>query len=221
MLKFSTGTLSGSQLKNQFLNEFRDKFPGNVLPLGYKVLLKLDIDYKDLQNSSKFTELGRKLVKFISTELTKIYEQTYDTKTHNTSKLTELLVKILEKLLYTSQDLFKNVNYYNFAKVVAFKALNLGRDTNAKQLLEYLFEVNPNDHLINSILSDSNKDLLPLDELTSKKSIEDIVSVDIDTLIPTKKSTPIKTIVKKQNKVTKKKKNPKFGPNKVLKDEKI
>lgn len=116
--------------------------------------------------------------------------------------------------------MFKNINYYNFAKVVAFKALNQGRDENAKQLFEYLFEVNANDHLINSILTHSNRDLLPLNELTSKKSIDEIVGVDIDTLIPTRKSKPIKAIVKKQNKITKKKKNPKFGPNKVLKDEK-
>lgn len=264
MLKFLTGTLSGSQLTNQLFKEFNEKFCGDVLPLAYKILLKLDIDFKDVQDSSKSTILGRKLVKYISTKsdeqlkvvatillafinsksgtfdqslplLEKLTEESLAQKmvspgligtsigvyeqTHATKKLTDLLVKILEKLLYTPQDLFKNINYYNFAKVVAFKALNQGRDDNANQLFEYLFEVNPSDHLINSILTHSNKDLLPLNELTSKKDIEEIVSVDIDTLIPSKKSKPIKPIVKKQNKITKKKKNPKFGPNKVLKDE--
>lgn len=265
MLKFLTGTLSQSQLNNQLINEFNKKFCGDVLPLSYKLMLKLNIDYKDLQDSSKLTVVGRKLVKFISTSsdeqlkvvatvlltfvnsksgsfdqslpiLEKLTEESlaqpvvspglvgtligvYE-KTHSSKKLTDLLVKVLEKLLYTPQDLFKNINYYNFAKVVAFKALNQGRDENAKQLFEYLFEVNANDHLINSILTHSNRDLLPLNELTSKKSIDEIVGVDIDTLIPTRKSKPIKAIVKKQNKITKKKKNPKFGPNKVLKDEK-
>ncbi|EMG50206.1 SRP72 Signal recognition particle subunit SRP72 [Candida maltosa Xu316] len=267
MLKYASGTLSTSQLNNAFIGDLQQKFPGDVSPLSYKLLLKLDIDYKDLQDTKNLRIIGRKLVKYISSisstddEQLKIvavllltyvnsrsgsFDQSlpileslteeslqkpkvspglvgtliavYE-KLHATHKLTDLLVKLLEKLLYTPQDIFKDVNYYNFAKNVAFKALNQGKDANATQLFEYLFEVNPKDHLISSILANSDKDLLPLDELTSKKSIEEIVNIDIDTLIPSAKSKPIQSVVKKPSKVTKKKKNPKFGPTKVLKPE--
>lgn len=264
VLKFASGTLSKSQLNNQFINNFQQTFPGDLLPLSYKVLSELNIDYKDLQDSTKLKLVGRKLVKYISTQHTNnddlkivaililvsvnaqiglfdqslpILEQlTHESlttskvlpgligtliaiyeRTHNNKKLTDLLLKVLEKLLYTPQELFKDINYYNFAKIVAFKALNQGHDKTATQLFEYLFEVNPSDHLINSILSNTNNDLLPLDELTSKKPIDEILSVDIDTLIPTTKSKSIKPIVKKSSKITKKKQKPKFGPNKVLK----
>ncbi|KAG8202476.1 hypothetical protein GWM34_02633, partial [Candida africana] len=263
VLKFASGTLSKSQLNNQFINNFQQTFPGDLLPLSYKVLSTLHIDHKDLQDLTKLKQIGRKLVKYIPTQtdndlkivatlilvsvnaqigsfdqslpileqltheslatpkalpgligtLIAVYENT-----HNTKKLTDLLLKVLEKLLYTPKELLSgDINYYNFAKIVAFKALNQGHDKTATQLFEYLYEVNSNDQLIHSILSNTNNDLLPLDELTSKKPIHEILSVDIDTLIPTTKNKPIKPIVKKVSKITKKKQNPKFGPNKVLK----
>ncbi|KAI5952203.1 srp72 [Candida margitis] len=137
--------------------------------------------------------------------------------THNINKLKSLLTKLTEKLLYTPEDAFKDQNYYNSAKVIAMKNYSFNND-NSRQLFEFLHESKPDDELINSLLSNSNDSLTPVSELESSKPIEDILSINLDELIPTK-AKPIQPVVKKSTKVTKKKCAPKFGKDKVVKPE--
>ncbi|KAI5956881.1 SRP72 [Candida jiufengensis] len=144
--------------------------------------------------------------------LINVYEST-----QSMDKLKTLLGKLIEKLLYTTESTFQNQDYFNTAKIIAMKNLNFNNET-SHQLFEFLNQINPNDQLINSILSNSDEHLLPIDQLQSSKSIEDILSINIDELIPTKTKT-INTLTakKKNSKVVKKKKATKFGKNKVLK----
>lgn len=144
--------------------------------------------------------------------LIQVYEAT-----HNTNKLKSLLTTLTEKLLYTAEDAFKDENYYNAAKIIAMKNFSFDND-NSRQLLEYLHSWRPDDDLINSLLTNSNDNLMPISELESSESIKDILSINLDELIPTK-SKPIQTVAKKSSKVTKKKRAPKFGKDKVVKPE--
>lgn len=264
LLKFSTGTLSKSQLNNKFIQNYLNDFPGDLFPLAFKLFIQLDISFTDLHDSTKLKSVGRKLIKFIKNDkvsdehlkqvalLLLVYvnlqigsfdqaliileEATAESisrdklvpgivgslinlyeKTHASKKLTELLIKLAEKFLTTPQDIFKNDgDYYNTAKIIAFKALNQGHADLSSKLFNYLHSVNQEDHLISSILSNSNIDLFPISELVSSKPIDKILSVDIDTLIPStiKSSKPIS---RPTSKVAKKKKKPKFGPSKVIK----
>ena len=64
-------------------------------------MLKLDIDYKDLQDSSKLTVVGRKLVKFISTssdEQLKVVATVLLTFVNSKSGSFDQSLPILEKL---------------------------------------------------------------------------------------------------------------------------
>ena len=61
VLKFASGTLSKSQLNNQFINNFQQTFPGDLLPLSYKVLSTLNIDHKDLQDLTKLKQIVENL----------------------------------------------------------------------------------------------------------------------------------------------------------------
>ncbi|KAG7663882.1 SRP72 [[Candida] subhashii] len=153
-----------------------------------------------------------KLIPGIVGTLINVYE-----KTHSTKKLTELLIKLANKFLETPVEVFSNDgDYYNTAKIIAFKALNQGHKEISSKLFQYLNSINQEDHLISSILSNSNIDLYPINELVSPMPISEILSVDLDTLIPSAaKST--KPIIKKVSKITKKKQKPKFGPNKIIK----
>ena len=137
-------------------------------------------------------------------------------KQHNLAKLKKLLKTLVEKLLYSPEDSFKNANYYNFAKIVAMKNYAFSEDS--RQLFEFLHAANPQDMLINSILSNSNESLQSVADLSSQKSVDSLLAVNMEALIPTK-SKPIKSITKAATKVTKKKQKPKFGKNKVVKPE--
>ncbi|KAI5963099.1 SRP72 [Candida pseudojiufengensis] len=148
--------------------------------------------------------------------LINVYEST-----QNIEKLKHLLTKLIQKLLYTSTDtLKKNPDYFNSAKIIAMKNYGFNEST-SHQLFEFLNQINPKDQLINSILSQSDENLIPIDQLQSNKPIEDILAVNIDELIPVKVKPLITSTKnnKKNSKVTKKKKAPKFGKNKVLKPE--
>lgn len=137
--------------------------------------------------------------------------------THNINKLRALLTNLTEKLLYTTGEAFKDENYYNCAKIIAMKNYNFNSDS-SKQLFEFLHSSKPYDELINSLLSNSNDNLTPVSELESSKSIEDILSINLDELIPSK-TKPIQSAVKKPSKITKRKRSPKFGKGKVIKPE--
>ncbi|EGW30449.1 uncharacterized protein SPAPADRAFT_63284 [Spathaspora passalidarum NRRL Y-27907] len=261
MLNYTSGTLSKSQVDNLFIKRYLEDFPGDFFPVAYRILLKLDISFKDLHSSAQLKSIGKKLVKYIKDAeahykqvavlllvyvhartskfdqplpflealvddelseekltpgvvgtLINVYEET-----HSTSKLSQLLTKLTDKFIATSQEVYSDMFYFDCAKFIAFKALNQGQHEQAMKLFQYLSTIDGNDHLIESILSNSNVDLLPITELSSSKPIDEILNVDINELIPTKNQT--KTITKTVNKVTKKKKEPKFGPSKVLKPE--
>lgn len=111
-----------------------------------------------------------------------------------------------------------DVNYYFFIRIIGFKALNQGNQQGGIQLFEFLSKFNENDSLIKSILTNTSNDLLPVEELSSAKSVEELLSTNIDSLIPTK----VKSILKPKvsaSKVSKKRSKPKFSATKVLKPE--
>ncbi|KAK6203320.1 uncharacterized protein RJT21DRAFT_26295 [Scheffersomyces amazonensis] len=65
LLRYLSGTLSKSRLTTNFITQYIQDFPGDYLPLVYKILLDLEISYKDLSDSTKLKTIGRKLFKFI------------------------------------------------------------------------------------------------------------------------------------------------------------
>ncbi|KAI5964433.1 SRP72 [Candida theae] len=137
--------------------------------------------------------------------------------TRSIKKLKTLLTELTEKLLYATEEAFKDENYYNCAKIIAMKNYSFNNDS-SKQLFEFLHSSKPDDELVNSLLSNTNDNLLPISELESSKSIDDILSIDLNELIPTKAKT-IQPVIKKSSKITKKKRAPKFGKAKVIKPE--
>ncbi|RLV96567.1 hypothetical protein JA1_000132 [Spathaspora sp. JA1] len=265
MLNFKTGTLSQSQVDNKFIHKYLEDFAGDLFPLAYKILLKLDISFKDLQTATQLKPIGKKLVKFIKAHdaedvvkykqvailllvfvnshtgdfhqslpfleelvelevskpkltpgiigtLINVYEKIH---AHN---LSDLLIQLTEKFTHTPKDIYQDKHYFECAKVIAFKTLNQGHNKYAMHLFEYLNSIEQ-DHLVKSILSNSNVDLLPIEQLSSNKSIEEILNVDINTLLPSKTQTKPKTISKVVKVKSTKKKVAKFGANKIVKPE--
>ncbi|KAI3402492.2 SRP72 [Candida oxycetoniae] len=136
-------------------------------------------------------------------------------KTQNINKLKNLLKLLVEKFLQSPQDSFENADYYNSAKIIAMSNYGFSSD-NSRELFQFLHKVNPDDNLINSVLSNTSKDLLSVEELVSRKPVEELLSINLDKLIPNKKK-PTKPIVKTRSKVIKKKQKPKFGKNRIIK----
>ncbi|CAK9440098.1 uncharacterized protein LODBEIA_P41980 [Lodderomyces beijingensis] len=144
--------------------------------------------------------------------LVNVYEST-----QNINKLKTLLRTLVEKFLYSPPDAFKKADYFNTAKIIAMKNMAFSKDS--RQLFEYLHEANPQDDLINSVLSNSDEKLTPIEELASSKSVEELLAVNIADLIPNK-TQPIRTVHSKNApKVTKKQRKPTFGKSKVVKPE--
>ncbi|CAI5760722.1 unnamed protein product [Candida verbasci] len=138
----------------------------------------------------------------------------YESK-HLTTKLVNLFKTLIEKFLYTSESSF-SIDNYNTAKIIAFKSINYKElKESSRQLFEFLYQINPNDNLIESILESKNDGLLPIEDLISSKPIDEILNIDMNELLPNNKL--VKPIVKKLNKVVKKHKKAKFGKNKVVK----
>ncbi|KAG2732817.1 hypothetical protein G9P44_003807 [Scheffersomyces stipitis] len=267
LLRYATGTLSKSQVSDSFIAKYIQDFPGDYFPLAYKLLLSLDINFKDLNDEHKNRIVSRKLYKYVKANyndklsnnliiavlllvfvndkagnfdqsltlleelvdfnleqpivtpalvgtLIKVYESL-----NLTSSLSKLLTKLVTKLLATEEKVMQDdVNYYFFIRIIGFKALNQGNQQGGIQLFEFLSKFNENDSLIKSILTNTSNDLLPVEELSSAKSVEELLSTNIDSLIPTK----VKSILKPKvsaSKVSKKRSKPKFSATKVLKPE--
>ncbi|OBA24215.1 hypothetical protein METBIDRAFT_36375 [Metschnikowia bicuspidata var. bicuspidata NRRL YB-4993] len=66
LLSFQSGTLprDSSYFRSKFYNQYREDFAGDVTPVLYKVLLKLDISMRVLQSTSEAKAISRKLYKF-------------------------------------------------------------------------------------------------------------------------------------------------------------
>lgn len=73
LLSYQTNTISKSSkyLSNIFYKQYSSESKGDVTPLIYKVLVKLDIAFEDLEDSEQLPTISRKLFKYASTELEK------------------------------------------------------------------------------------------------------------------------------------------------------
>ncbi|KAK6466079.1 hypothetical protein DFJ63DRAFT_321971 [Scheffersomyces coipomensis] len=156
-------------------------------------------------------------------------------KNNNQKKLVDYLNQLITKFLNTEPKLIEqDLNYFNFIKLISFKSLNYPiLQENSIQLFKSLNEIIKNDKLISSILLNSTDSLLSTQELiasgqssTNSTSIEDLLQVNIEELLPSSTSSvpkPTSATTKSrkinENKVVKKKKAAKFGPTKVVKPE--
>ncbi|ODV81915.1 uncharacterized protein CANTADRAFT_19521 [Suhomyces tanzawaensis NRRL Y-17324] len=270
-LRYATGTLSTSQISNKFINQYLKDFTGDLVPLVYKVLLKIDISFQDLEDQELDKQVAKKLHKHLNAlrnEFTDEYIVTvlltlFAAKSEDSisraygelksavavnltqAKLVPGLIsvflsiekerkegwkqedRVIEHLLATEKDTFNDLHYFNFAKTVAL--LNQKPGEPATPLIQFLSTVRQ-DKIINSVLNQSNDELLSIESLASSKSLEQLVSSQaVDELasqiVPQKPVHEIlgKTIKKTPSKVvkkrTKKQKVPKFSKNKVLKPE--
>ncbi|CAH2351297.1 signal recognition particle subunit Srp72p [[Candida] railenensis] len=167
----------------------------------------------------EFTELKTYKPAF-SGILIKIYE------TLNLSnKLTSFLSYLTEN--FRSSD-FKDINYYNFAKIIGFKLISIDEES-AKGIFQKLLNENSNDKLIKSVLSgDDSFELDTIKNLTSSatKTVEELLKVEIEDLIrqpandvstsrPSAAKTKPKAAIDKVAKV----KRAKFSSKKIYKDE--
>lgn len=66
LLSYQTNTLSSSSkyVSNRFIREFSAAWEGDVTPSLYKVLLKLNITFEDLQDATQLSSVARKLYKY-------------------------------------------------------------------------------------------------------------------------------------------------------------
>lgn len=73
LLSYQTNTVSKSStyLTNRFLRQFSEESAGDKTLLVYKVLVKLNITFEDLEDSEQYSAVSRKLLKFATSELEK------------------------------------------------------------------------------------------------------------------------------------------------------
>ncbi|SGZ51390.1 CIC11C00000000233 [Sungouiella intermedia] len=73
LLSYQTNTLSKSStyVSNRFIKQFITDSEGDYSPLVYKVLLKLDVTFEDIENPETNRAISRKLLKFANAELEK------------------------------------------------------------------------------------------------------------------------------------------------------
>lgn len=132
-------------------------------------------------------------------------------------KLNELYESLVNNVLSRSEsDLRESGDLYDFAKALAFKFLSLGDEEYSKKLLTKLSAAEPSDALVEAVLRENTEGLLPLDELTSKTDIDQLLEFNI-----TEDTSAAYPVIKKAKitpgKVTKKTKKPKFSLNKTIK----
>lgn len=73
LLSYQTNTLSKSSnyVTNRFIKQFAAESEGDLTPLVYKVLLKLNITFEDIESPQYNRAVSRKLFKFANSELEK------------------------------------------------------------------------------------------------------------------------------------------------------
>lgn len=73
LLSYQTNTLSktSNYVSNRFIQQFAAESEGDLTPLVYKVLLKLNITFEDIENPEYNRAVSRKLFRFANSELEK------------------------------------------------------------------------------------------------------------------------------------------------------
>ncbi|GEQ72234.1 hypothetical protein JCM33374_g5921 [Metschnikowia sp. JCM 33374] len=66
LLAYQTGTLpkTSSYFRSKFYNQYAEDFVGDITPILFKVLLKLEVSLRDLQSPHETRSINRKLYKF-------------------------------------------------------------------------------------------------------------------------------------------------------------
>lgn len=72
MLRYATGSLSSKTTRGYSDLRFLEDFPNDKLLEAYRILLKLDITYKQLNDELECKQLARKVFKHFSTNLNKV-----------------------------------------------------------------------------------------------------------------------------------------------------
>lgn len=274
LLSYQSKSLSKSSkyLTNRFYREFSQQFGGDITPLIYKVLVKLNITLEDLEAAEQKTVIDRKLFKFASAELENnevsllsVAAAVLLVYTNNRSGNFDRSIAILKKIvnieLTTSlesahasifglllnvweqngvtwkdqseaavflntlcekfanlqaETLQANDQLYSFVRAVGFKLFNAGQDAEAMPLLNTLHAARPEDVVVASAINGDTSVLLPMESLVSKKSIEELLAIDVESLVPVRQKTRV-SAPRKKNKVEKKAKKPKFSSHKQLK----
>lgn len=62
-LRYAAGTLGPKQVSHRFSAKYSNEFVGDLLPLVYRTLIKLDIGYEQLQDPGQYDMLSRKVYK--------------------------------------------------------------------------------------------------------------------------------------------------------------
>lgn len=275
-LSYQSKTLSKSSkyFTNRFYKEFSLQFPGDITPLIYKILVKLDITPEDLESARHTSALSRKIFKFASAEREKdslslipvaavillihvnsqsgnfgqpiaLLEKMASTafssdenfvdgitngtvfgllnglfvQTESFRRNSEFWQNLLSQLCETSLDALRdNAHFYGIVRSVAFHYLDKEDAEEVKGLLDKLHAARPEDAVVGAAVGSDVGVLLPLESLASDKSIEDLLAVDVESLVPVKVtkavSAPRKTA---EHKITKKTRKPKFSKHKFYK----
>lgn len=267
LLSYQTNSLSKSSkyLTNRFYNEFSQQFDGDITPLIYKVLVKLDITLDDIEAPEQNTHIRRKLYKFASAELKNntasqlaiaaaVLLVFLGFRAHTMCLSADILKKLVEIELNTSpeslhagifglvfnvhryldanheydalmdavwnkfnalqpESLQNNDHLYNFVRSVGFTLVKDGNDEKALQLLKMLHAARPEDVVVSSAVNGTTSALLPVESLYSSKSIEDLLAIDVDSVVPYKERRLGFLGVSKKKRPQK----PKFSANKVFK----
>ncbi|KAF5210539.1 putative signal recognition particle subunit [Clavispora lusitaniae] len=143
-----------------------------------------------------------------------LYEQRNYSKKLNS--LQNALLQKFESL--GSEVLQRNPHLYYFVRAFAFKYLNAGSEEKSLHLFGILHSTRKDDSIVSSVVNKDNGSLAPMESLASNESIEELLSVNVETLVsaenPVNRAVPAKKPV---HKVTKKKQKPKFSKHKFFK----
>ncbi|KAK6458174.1 uncharacterized protein RJT20DRAFT_29336 [Scheffersomyces xylosifermentans] len=159
LLRYATGTLSKSQVNDAFITKYLRDFPGDLFPLAFKLLLKLDISFKDLNEESENKTVSRKIYKYIQTN----YEE----------KLSNNLVLAVLLLVFVNE---KRDNFDQSLKILEeLTEFNLQQETLIPVLVGTLVKVY--EHLnLNKKLSEFLSKLVEKLLTTKEKVLQDDVN---------------------------------------------
>lgn len=156
-----------------------------------------------------------KLIPGVISTLVYVYERL-----NRVYSLKELFDKIVAYLREQNvEELKENKTTYNFVRAIACKLLNYNK-SEALRLFEVLSDVDSSDKLVRVILHKLDvSSLHSVDQLTQNTpSVDELLAVDLDTLVPSKpQPVPLNESAKKVVNTKKRQRKPKFSPSKKLK----
>ncbi|CCE83942.1 Piso0_004539 [Millerozyma farinosa CBS 7064] len=156
-----------------------------------------------------------KLIPGVISTLIYVYERL-----NRVYSLEELFNKIVGYLREQNvEELKENKTTYNFVRAIACKLLNYNK-SEALRLFEVLSDVDSSDKLVRVILHKLDvSSLHSVDQLTQNTpSVDELLAVDLDTLVPSKpQPVPLNESAKKVANTKKRQRKPKFSPSKKLK----